>query len=333
MKVLITGIAGFLGSNLQNYLINSGHSVVGIDNLSGGYLSNINKETVFYESDCRDKDIIDFVFQAEKPDVLFHFSADAAENRAQFTPVSSMENNFQSSINVFTSAIRYGVKRIIFSSSIAVYGNQKPPFVEDQQLKPIDLYAVNKRATEEALKILCDVHGVEHVIFRPYNIVGRFQNLADPYRNVAAIFINRLMNNQPPLIYGDGKQKRAFSPVENLMPVFERSMTADVSGQTYNIGPEKALTVNSLANKILNLMESDLKPQHVDERPHEVKLAWCDNSKVIKDLEYEELVSLDECLSNMILWAKEIGYQKPKYLENLELVNKNTPEVWIKKQI
>jgi UDP-glucose 4-epimerase len=332
-KVLITGVCGFLGTNLQNELAKQGYKVVGIDNLSGGNKDNLLPSTTFYSADCRSKLMMDDVFEIEKPELLFHLAADATESRSQFTPISATENNFQSSVNVFTSAIKHGVKRIIFTSSIATYGDQEPPFREDYLLKPIDIYAVNKRASEEALKILCDVHNTEYVIFRPYNIVGKYQNLADPYRNVAAIFMNRIMNGQPPLIYGDGEQVRSFSPVENIIPVFIKAMTAKVSGETFNIGPDKAITVNQLAETILEIMSSNLKPQHVEERPHEVRSAYCDTTKVREALGYQSIVSLKECLMGMALWAKTIGYQEPKYLDNLEIVSESTPKVWLEKRI
>lgn len=332
MKTLITGNAGFLGSHIQDAVIERGHDVIGIDSMVGGYKRNINPNTKMYVQDLRDKQGVDDIFKLNTPEVLFHLAADASEGRSQFTPINSVENNFLSSINTFTSAIKYGVKRIIFTSSIAVYGNQEPPFTEDMEPKPYDIYAINKRATEEALKVLCEIHGVEYVIFRPYNIIGERQNMADPYRNVSAIFMNRILNGQPPLIYGDGQQQRAFSYVKNIVPVFIKAITDDVSGETFNIGPDRPITVNNLARLILDSMGSDLVPEYLDERPHDVKLAYCNTSKVKKRLGYYDRYTLEEGLENMVLWAKELGYQKPKYLDNLELT-KNAPKAWLERKI
>lgn len=331
-KILITGIGGLIGSHLQNELTHLGYKIIGIDNFSTGFKRNILPTTTFYQADCRSKLVIDKVFDYEKPEIVFHCAADAAEGRSQFTPVNATENGLMSSVNIFTSAIKHEVKRIIYFSSIAVYGDQEPPFTEEMSPKPIDVYAVNKRAGEEILKILCDVHSVEYVIFRPYNIFGELQNMADPYRNVVGIFMNRILNKQAPLIYGDGEQTRAFSYIKNVIPIFIKAMTANVSGETFNIGPEKPYTVNELAQMVLDVMGSKLEPEHIPARLHEVKMAYCDNSKARQMLGYEDKYSVEEGLKEMAVWAKKMGYQKPVYLSELELEN-NAPNVWLKKKI
>jgi len=332
-KVLITGSAGFLGANLERELTSLGYEVVGVDNLSWGNQNNILKSTKFYHADCRNKQRMDNIFYMERPDIVFHFSADATESRSQFTPVSATENNLQSAVNVFTSAIKYKIKRIIFTSSIAVYGDQVPPFTEDMNPKPIDIYAVNKRASEEVLKILGDVHDMEYVIFRPYNIIGELQNLSDPYRNVAGIFMNRIMQGKAPLIYGDGTQVRAFSYIKNILPCFVKAMTDEVSGETFNIGPERPVTVNELSKIVLKAMNSDLVPEHIEERPHEVKMAYCNTKKAREILGYEDKYTLEEGIERMAKWAKEQGPQEFIYLDKLELPNKKAPEVWTNKKI
>lgn len=330
MKILITGNLGFIGSHVQDKLIELGHEVIGIDSLVGGFKRNLNTKTKMYIQDLRDKDGVDTIFKLNTPDLVMHLSADATEGRSQFTPISATENNLLASVNVFTSAIRYGAKKIIFTSSMSVYGDQLPPFGEELPTRPVDVYGVNKAATEKILQVLCEVHGVEWLIIRPHNVFGERQNIRDAYRNVVGIFMNRIMGGFPPLVYGDGEQVRSFTYIDNITPCFVKAL--DVSGEIINVGPIETQTINYLAKTVLKEFESDLKPQYYPDRPKEVKQAHCTMHKAQRLLGYETLVSFEEGIHRMVKWAKELGYQEPVYLDNLELV-KNAPEVWSKKLI
>jgi UDP-glucose 4-epimerase len=331
LRVLVTGVGGLLGSHVQYELARRGHQVFGVDNLTWGYRRNVLETTAFYPIDLRDGRTVERIVHDISPDVVYHLAADATENRSQFTPQSATSNNIMASVNVFTAAIKNKVQKIIFTSSIAVYGDLVPPFTEEMEPKPIDIYAINKRATEEILKVLCGVHSVDYVIFRPFNVFGVNQNLRDPYRNVIGIFMNRIMAGLAPTIYGDGQQTRAFSYIDNIIPpmvdVLEMS-----GGQTYNIGPERYITVNEMTKHVLDVMDSQLEPFYLPPRLHEVKNAFCDVSKARRLLGYEDKVSIEEGLVKMAEWAKTIGPQKFKYLNYLELED-NAPEVWRKKQL
>jgi UDP-glucose 4-epimerase len=326
-KIILTGNAGFLGSHLQDALIERGDDVVGIDSFVGGFKRNINPETKMYVHDLCDSEAVDSTFKLNTPEVVYHIAADATEGRSQFTPISATKNNLLASVNVFTSAIKYGAKRIIFTSSMSVYGEQEPPFDETMPTSPVDVYGINKDAAEKILKVLCEVHGVEYVIIRPHNVFGPRQNIRDAYRNVVGIFMNRVMNGQEPIIYGDGEQVRSFTYIDNITPCFVRAADAPISGETINVGPIETQTVNHLANKILNEFDSNLIPTHQPDRPREVKYAHCTNKKAMDLLGYETLVHFDEGIKKMAVWAKELGHQEPVYLDSLELV-KNAPRAW-----
>lgn len=209
MKILITGVAGLLGSRLADWILeNTNHQVIGVDDLSGGYGSNINSRVKFYEFNLKDLDNVKTLFQKERPDIVYHFAAYAAEGLSPFIRKYNYENNLISSTNLITASIEFDVKRFIFASSMSVYGNKyKPPFHEDLQQCPIDPYGVAKFSVEQDLKIAYDQHGLEYTIIRPHNFYGRNQNIWDKYRNVLGIWMYQIMNDMRPTIFGDGEQK------------------------------------------------------------------------------------------------------------------------------
>ena len=214
-KILITGVAGFLGAHLADHLINMGYKVVGVDNLIGGDLINVNNKVEFHQYDCQDLEKINKIMKGVK--YVYHCAATAHEGLSVFSPVEITKNNLVATNSVIAAGINNKVKRIIYCSSMARYGVQKVPFTEDMEPMPIDPYGICKVAGEQTLKVLCDLNKVEWVIAVPHNIIGPKQKYDDPYRNVVSIFLNRLLQGKPPLIYGDGNQKRCFSYVDDCV--------------------------------------------------------------------------------------------------------------------
>ena len=206
--IFITGVAGFLGSNLADHYINRGFKVSGCDNLTGGDIKNVNKEVNFFKTDCENLESMKKIIK--DVDVLCHTAAYAHEGLSSFSPTIISRNNLGGSVSVFTAAITNNVKRIVYCSSMARYGSIKPPFKEIDFPSPVDPYGVSKLAAENILKILCDTHKVEYNIAVPHNIIGPKQKYNDPYRNVVSIMINLILQNRRPIIYGDGEQKKVF---------------------------------------------------------------------------------------------------------------------------
>lgn len=342
MKILVTGAAGFMGSHLVDYLVKDKASTVyAVDDLSGGYIENLNKKAKFTKLDLRDRKKTNEYIKRIKPDLIYHLAADASEGRSQFTPLNSTERNYLAYMYLIIPAIKYGLKKIVLTSSMSVYGGQGAPFSEDMLKLPEDIYGIAKSAMEDATQILAKVHGFKYVIIRPHNVYGPKQNLADPYRNVIAIFINCLLNNKNYYIYGDGKQKRAFTYIDDFTPYIAKAgFDKNCDGEVINIGPTEEYTINELSSIILKKFFRDgsvparLKPKFLPLRPQEVKDAFCTNHKAVKFLKYKTSVNFEEGIEKMVEWAREKGPQKFKYLkEGLELETKDLPKSWSKKLI
>ena len=214
-KVLVTGAAGFLGSHLSEKLSDLGHEVIGIDNMIGGYEDNVPKNIKFQNIDCCDFEKIKKIMK--NVNVVYHCAATAHEGLSVFSPFEITKNNYLASVSIFTAAVNEKVDRIIFCSSMARYGDQKAPFVETMKPNPVDPYAISKVASEEVLKNLCELNKIEWVIAVPHNIIGPRQKYDDPFRNVVSIMINRMLQGKAPIIYGDGKQTRCFSYIDDCL--------------------------------------------------------------------------------------------------------------------
>lgn len=339
-KILVTGAAGFMGGHLVDALLKLGYEVYGVDDLSGGYEYNVNPKSTFIKLDLRDKEKTQDAVIGIKPDILFHLAADAAEGRSQFTPLSSTERNYLAYLNVLVPAIKSGMTKVVLTSSMSVYGSQKPPFSEAMDRKPDDIYGIAKASMERATEVLSNVFKFKYTIIRPHNVYGPKQNLADPYRNVVGIFINRLLLGKNFFIYGDGSQKRAFTYIDDFTPYIVKAGFQDnCDGQIINIGPEKEYTINELSDVVLSSffhgasIPENMKPEYLSFRPQEVKDAWCTIQKAKDLLGYSTSVNLGEGVRKMIVWAKKVGHQNFKYLDNLEIVSRDTPVAWTKKLI
>ncbi len=329
MHIFITGIAGFLGSNLAEYYIQKGYKVSGSDNLVGGDLENVPSEAKFYQGNCEN---LDFMTQATKDnvDAICHAAAYAHEGLSSVSPTLICNNNFTGSISVFTAGIRNKVKRIVFCSSMARYGDIKVPFKEDDVLNPVDPYGVSKVAAENVLKILSRTYNFEYNVAVPHNIIGPKQKYDDPYRNVVSIMVNLMMQKRQPIIYGDGNQKRCFSDIDDCIYCLDKLITdKNVVSETVNIGPdEEFLTINELFKIIANKLQFNKEPKYYPDRLNEVKHATCSSDKARKILNYKTSINLEKSIDKVIKFISEKGVKKFKYNYMLEIVNENTPSTW-----
>lgn len=326
---LVTGVAGFIGAHVANILAEEGYSVVGIDNLSIGRLENVPESVTFKAVDLCDAEATAKVVEEYKPTLVYHLAAWAHEGLSQFMPRKITENNYNAFLNLVTPCISNGMRRIVVCSSMSVYGDQKPPFDESMPKKPMDVYAVAKAAMEDTTAILADVHGFQYTIIRPHNVYGPKQIIWDPYRNVAGIFINRALKGQEPIIYGDGNQTRSFSYIDDVAPYIVRAGQQDQTvGEVINVGPLEEYTINQLARRVIDVSGIEMEPRYVEDRPREVKHAYCTNDKARRLLGYQTSVHLDEGIEKMWEWAKKLGPQEFQYLDDLELKGDKLPVTW-----
>jgi UDP-glucose 4-epimerase len=307
MKILITGVAGLLGSRLADWIIeNTDNEVIGIDDLSGGYLNNVNPKVKFHNFNLLDYKKVDSVFEESNIDIVYHFAAYAAEGLSPFIRRYNYENNLLASINLINSSIKNGVDRFVFASSMSVYGNKyQPPFSEDLQQAPIDPYGVAKFSVEQDLKIAYEQHGLKYTIIRPHNFYGINQNIWDKYRNVLGIWMYQILNNQQPTIFGDGEQTRAFSYVDDsIIPFWNASQRDECIGEIINLGGIKENSINDACNILIKVTGTDLKPLYLEQR-HETKHAYSTWDKSVELLGFEHNIDLEEGLSRMWDWAKK----------------------------
>lgn len=325
--ILITGGAGFIGSHLVDRLLAAGHKVNIIDDLSGGKLQNINPKSKFYKIDLRNKNLADKTISLIKPEIVYHLAANACENKAQFSPIDITSRNWNAFINTLVSAVRNGMKRIIFTSSIAVYGALQTPFKETDKPEPEDLYGISKLAIENSLKILSKVHGFEYVITRPHNVYGPRQSMNDPYRNVVTIFMNSLLKKQSYYIYGDGEQRRCFSFINDVIDALFKCGFGKFHGMVFNIGSDKHYSLNELSSVIQKVSGIKIAPIYLNDRPQEVKMAISSHELAKKYLGYKDKISLYDGIRSTWEYAKRLGYQKTR-LTQVELDSPLLPRNW-----
>ena len=334
MKIFVTGIAGFLGGHIAEKLIEDGHEVSGCDNLIGGYLENVPDDANFYQTDAIY--LNQMVKMTKDADLVVHTACTAYEGLSVFSPYFVGNNTYQISLSVFSAIAKNNIPKVINFSSMARYGTQeKTPFTEDQIPKPQDPYGIAKVAVENSLDVLSEVHNFEYVNLVPHNIIGPRQKYDDPYRNVVSIMINRVLNDKPPIIYGDGEQQRSFSDIDDVVnPMMNSIFNEKCIKETINVGPdEHVITINELAEKVLKVLNSNLEPVHVDPRPQEVLIAHCSADKARKLLDYETSITLDESIAKIANWIISMGPKKFRYHLDLEIVNEKTPDTWKTKLI
>ena len=331
-QVTITGVAGFLGSHLADRFLAEGWKVKGVDSLIGGYASNVPKGVEFFGYDLASavEEIEDAFTDSE---LVIHAACTAYEGLSVFSPSLVVQNTVQASINALTAAQRQGVKKFIYLSSMARYGAIPTPYTEEQIPVPQDPYGIAKLASEQLVKNVCDTHGIDWVILVPHNIIGPRQKYDDPFRNVASIMTNRLLQGQPPIIYGDGNQMRCFSFIEDVVePLWTACQSPAAIRQVINIGPdEEAISINALADRLQKIIGTNYEPIYTGGRPQEVKIALCSSDKARKLLGYKTSTSLEKGLTDLVEWIKDRGAKEFEYHLPIEIRSDALPETWAKR--
>jgi UDP-glucose 4-epimerase len=329
MKILITGVAGLFGVHFSKYLLDKGYDVIGIDDLSGGYFDFVDERLKdnrnFYQLNINDD--LTNVFEWHKPEVIFHFAAYAAEGASPFMRKFNYYNNVIGTMNIINYAIKYNTRKIIFTSSMAIYGNNHTPYYEFQIPSPVDPYGIAKYTIELDLRAANDLFGLEYTIIRPHNVVGIYQNIWDKYRNVIGIWMRQILNNEPVTIFGDGEQVRAFSDIEYYIEPLEKVIN-DHNKQTFNIGADNHYKIKDVANIIYDIAKClGYNPVIINlETRDEVKISYCNHDKAKSLLNFEDKTDIKELIHKMFLWAKKEPKREVKKYDYE--INKNIYSYW-----
>ncbi len=305
-KVLITGVAGLLGSRLADWIIETqpGVEVVGMDDLSGGYEENINPKVEFWRMNLVEHPI-ENCFEVHNFDYVFHFAAYAAEGLSPFIRQYNYENNLVATARVINNCIKYNVKRLVFTSTLAVYGHGNYGIFDETQVpKPIDPYGVAKYGCEMDIQIANEQHGLDYCIIRHHNVYGTKQNIWDKYRNVLGIWIYQHMNGEPMTIFGDGTQTRAFSYIDDsLKSLWNAAVLPQASKQIINLGGIEEYSINHACEVLRDVIGGG--GVIYKEARHEVKHSIPTYQKSIDILGFEHKTSLKDGLNEMWYWAQQ----------------------------
>jgi UDP-glucose 4-epimerase len=301
--------------------------VIALDDLSGGFIENIPQEARFIKLSILDYEQLKLLFEKEKFDYVYHLAAYAAEGLSHFIRRFNYNNNLIGSINLINLSVLHNIKCFVFTSSIAVYGSAQVPMIEETIPIPTDPYGISKYGVELDLKTANEMFGLNYIIFRPHNVYGENQNIADKYRNVIGIFMNQILKNESLTVFGDGKQKRAFSYIDDVAPIIAKSiLNKNAYGEVFNIGGEIPYTINELIDVISNSMNITPKINYFPERK-ETKIAYSDHNKIKKYFNITETTPLKIGIDKMAKWAYEFGCKSTKNFDNIEIPY-NLPKSW-----
>jgi UDP-glucose 4-epimerase len=318
---LVTGAAGFIGSHVCDHLLARGHTVVAMDDLSGGYRENVPAGAEFIAGSTNDAALVDRLFAERRFDYVYHLAAYAAEGLSPFIRHFNYTNNLLGSVTLINAAVNAGsVKCFVFTSSLAVYGSGQVPMREEMVPAPEDPYGIAKYAVELDLQQAHAMWGLPWVVFRPHNVYGERQNIADRYRNVIGIFMNQAMRGEPMSVFGDGLQTRAFSYIDDVAPIIAATPERPAAYQkVINVGADQPYTILEMAQTVARAMGVPPEVTHLEAR-HEVKHAWTSHdvcAELFGDLRRN--VGLEEGIGRMAEWAKAVGRRDPSRFERIEI--------------
>jgi nucleoside-diphosphate-sugar epimerase len=304
---LVTGGAGFIGSNIVEALIRQGESVRVLDNCATGKLSNLEEiinQIEFNQGDIRDLSVVREA--VKEMDYVLHQAALPSVARSVDDAIATNEVNVTGTLNILVAAKDEKIKRVVYASSSSVYGNSPVlPKREDMPANPISPYAISKYAGEQYCKVFYSLYGLETVALRYFNVFGPRQSPKSQYAAAIPIFIRTLLESKQPIIFGDGEQSRDFTFIENVVQANLLACHAeDAAGEIFNIACGKRATINDLVGTIKNLLDSSLKPIHTQARQGDVRHSLADITKAQRTLGYKPEVDLQEGLWKTVEWFK-----------------------------
>ena len=305
-NILVTGAAGFIGSNLTYELLKLGANVIGIDNLFNGRIENLeeileNKSFKFIKGDIRDFNFLLEVFK--DIDIIYHEAAFTSVPQSILMPESCNDVNVNGTLNILNAARKNDVEKIIYASSSSVYGDTPSlPKKEDMPRIPISPYGVSKMTCEAYMQVFHQVYGMKTVSLRYFNVFGPRQK-DSPYSGVIAIWLGRIIDNKEIIIFGDGEQSRDFTYVKDVVQANLLAAEYDISGEIINLGAASPIKLNDLAKLMLKITnKEELKIIHTDPRPGDILHSYADISKAKKLLGFTPNFTQEEGLKHYFNW-------------------------------
>jgi UDP-glucose 4-epimerase len=327
-RVLVTGAAGFIGSHVADECLALGMDVVATDDLSGGHRENVPDGAHWIEGDLRDGEFVRSLWQHGPYAFVYHLGAYAAEGLSHFIRAYNYRTNLEASVNLINASVLGNVKRFVFTSSIAVYGPGQVPMREDTVPIPEDPYGISKYAVELDLAAARRLFGLDYTVFRPHNVYGERQNIADRYRNVIGIFMNSLMQGLPMPVFGDGLQTRSFSHISDVAPVIARApLVPEAANEVFNIGADRPHTILELAEALAAEFGVPVEVTHLPARD-EVVHAFSDHAKLRRVFGESAALGLREGIARMASWVRTRGPQAPMDFPGEIEVPRNLPPSW-----
>jgi UDP-glucose 4-epimerase len=326
-RALVTGAAGFIGSHVADHCLRQGFDVVGVDDLSGGFRENVHDGVDFRVGSVTDVAFAERLWQGQSYDYVYHLAAYAAEGLSHFIRRYNYETNLVGSINLINQAVLHDVQCFVFTSSIAVYGANQTPMSENMIPQPEDPYGISKYAVELDLAAAHHMFGLPYVVFRPHNVYGARQNIADRYRNVIGIFMNQVMRGEPMSVFGDGLQTRAFSHVDDVAPIIARAPLVPAARQgVFNVGADTPHTILELANEVAGAFGVAPGVAFLPARQEAVH-AFASHERVRQVFTPGAPIGLRDGIQRMAAWAEARGPMQPIAFEKIE-VPINLPPSW-----
>ncbi len=305
MKVMITGGAGFIGRYVVNNVISKGHTAVVVDNLSTGELYNINNKAVFYELDIRDNGLQKIMHQ-EKPEVLIHLAAQISVNKSMEQPIMDAEVNITGTINTLNSCVKEKVRKVIYTSSAAVYGN--PVYLgidENHPLNPISCYGLSKLAGEEYIRLYSEHYGLKYTIFRLANVYGYCRNKTGE-GGVVYKFLDCMTDQKEPVVFGDGKQTRDFVYVDDVAAACIKAVDSG-DNDIFNLGTGTATSINELIDVIRFKTGSRAVPKKNGLRTGDIMHSYFNNSKITGTLGWKPKYDLQKGIGETLTFINNSG--------------------------
>ncbi|MDD3225192.1 MAG: GDP-mannose 4,6-dehydratase [Clostridium sp.] len=298
MKVLITGGAGFIGSQVADLLIDNGYEVCIIDSLVHGNTKNVNSRAKFYKADIRDKEIFD-IFKNEKPDFVIHNAAQISVPNSIDDPIEDASINIIGSINVLEAARMAGVKKVVYPASAAIFGEPRYlPIDEDHPLEMLSGYGVTKHTVEHYLKVYKSMYNIDYISLRCANIYGPRQDSSGE-GGVVAIFCEKMLKDEIPSIYGDGDQVRDFVYVKDVAKAFLMAIKSNKNG-IYNVATNTKLTINELYKTINKILNKDIKCVYKEERKGDIRESYMSFDKIKSEFGWKPEIDITQGLKETI---------------------------------